>query len=255
MSEQNLPFFSFGPADQNYNSRILPMLGNIDNGNIYKWYFYNLLRILSWCVLVGGIFATIVMLFGDNGYIKTAIGAEGLAGGKKVGSSVGLIIGLGLSLVATWALYSVMKKRIEQINEVAYSGLLHYLFVGLTPRFITLIGELAFVMTLYIGLSQVFATLVGASVYAPLLEFGSVFWTMPGLDMMSNMMPTVVSGDYNMFVEGITAGLTGVVASVIVLIGYYIYREIYMYAVKLAMALISFLPKFAIPLAIRNKTE
>ncbi|MEY3049420.1 MAG: hypothetical protein RL365_1458 [Bacteroidota bacterium] len=84
MNEQNLPFMSFGLADQTYNSKVLPLLGNIDNGNIYKWYFCNLLRFLSWCILIGGIVASIVLLFGDSGYIKTAISAEGLSGEKRL---------------------------------------------------------------------------------------------------------------------------------------------------------------------------
>ena len=36
---------------------------------------------------------------------------------------------------------------------------------------------------------------------------------------------------------------------------YYILVEIYKYAIKLIVNIIKFLPKFAIPLAIRNRTE
>ncbi len=255
MNEQNLPLISFGPADQNYNSRIIPMLGKIDNGSMYTWYFYNLLRVFSWCILIGGIFETFALLFGDDGYINTTITSEGLPMGKKIGSSIGLLIGLLLSILTTWSLYSIMKKRIEQINEIAFNGLLNYIFVQLAPKIITLAGEFAFIITLYIGLSQVFAAFVGASVYAPLLDMGTVFWMIPGMNMLSGLMPTSIAGDYNLFIEGIQAGLFGVIGSVLVLIGYYIYREIYVYALKLIINLLSFLPKFAIPLAIRSKSE
>jgi len=252
MNEQNLPFVSFGPADQNYNKRILPLLGNIDNGQLYSWYVFNLLRLLSWAVLIGGIVATIAMLFGDSGYIKTAISMDGLPSGKKIGSSIGLVIGLVLSLIAVWAMYSIMKKRVEQIKEIEYNGLLNYIFVGLFPRLITLMGELAFVLTLYIGLSQIFAALVGASVYAPLLGAGRFLFEVQGL---GGMVPNSISGDYGAFADGLQAGCITALSSVIVLILFYIYKEVYNYALRLVMALITFLPKFAIPLAIRSKSE
>jgi hypothetical protein len=58
-----------------------------------------------------------------------------------------------------------------------------------------------------------------------------------------------------MLAEGLQMGAFGIVGSVLILIAYYIYREIYNYVLKLVIALISFMPKFAIPLAIRSKSE
>jgi hypothetical protein len=123
------------------------------------------------------------------------------------------------------------------------------------PRLITLIGELSFTFFMYIGLLQLVATLVGSLAFAPLLTYGQVFQSVPGVDMLMFMIPNTIYGDYDNFSGGIQLALVCIVGSVLILIAYYIYREIYNYALKLVIALISFLPKFAIPLAIRNKSE
>jgi hypothetical protein len=77
----------------------------------------------------------------------------------------------------------------------------------------------------------------------------------PGIDTMREMLPNAIVGDYDNFDVNIKMALTGIIASVLVLIAYYIYREIYNYAIRIVTALIHFIPKFAIPLAIRNRSE
>ena len=252
MNEQNLPFVSFGPADQNYNKRILPLLGNIDNGQLYSWYVFNLLRFISWVILVGGVIATIAMLFGENGYISNSVTMEGLSTEKKIGSSIGLVIGLILSLITVWTMYSMMKKRVEQIREISFTDLLKYIFVGIIPKLITLIGELAFVLLIYMGLSQIFATLVGASVFAPLTGAGKFLFEVQGL---GEMVPNAIEGDYSTFAEGLKEGCINALISVIVLIFFYVFKEVYNYFLKLVMAFLDYLLKFEIRLAIRNKSE
>lgn len=252
MNEQNLPFVSFGLADQNYNKRILPLLGNIDNGQLYSWYVFNLLRFISWVILVGGVIATIAMLFGENGYISNSVTMEGLSTEKKIGSSIGLVIGLILSLITIWTMYSMMKKRVEQIREISFTDLLKYIFVGIIPKLITLIGELAFVLLIYMGLSQIFATLVGASVFAPLTGAGKFLFEVQGL---GEMVPNAIEGDYATFAEGLKEGCINALISVIVLIFFYVFKEVYNYFLKLVMAFLDYLLKFEIRLAIRNKSE
>ncbi len=57
------------------------------------------------------------------------------------------------------------------------------------------------------------------------------------------------------FGEYIKIGVLSIAGSFLLLIAFYIYKEIYNYILKLVTNLISFLPKFAIPLAIRKKDE
>jgi hypothetical protein len=254
--EKNLPFITIGIADSNYNNRVLPFLTGVDDGKVFKWYLTTFWRLAAFALLLGGLAISFMELFGDSGFIKQAFDNEFITGGKKAGAAVGLVVGLVLSIVTTWFLYSVTKKRAEQLNDQEYKSLLHFVFVNMIPRLITLIGELSFTFFMYIGLLQLVATLVGSLAYAPLLTYGQGLTTVPGVDMIANMLPnTIIYGDYDNFSGGIQLALVGIVGSVLILIAYYIYREIYNYALKLVMALISFIPKFAIPLAIRNKSE
>lgn len=253
--EKNLPFITIGIADSNYNNRVLPFLTGVDDGKVFKWYFATFWRLAAFALLLGGLAISFMELFGDSGFIKQAFDNEFITGGKKAGAAVGLVLGLVLSIVTAWFLYSVTKKRAEQLNDQEYKGLLHFVFVTMIPRLITLIGELSFTFVMYIGLLQLVATLVGSLAYAPLLTYGQFLTTVPGVDMIANMLPNTISGDYDNFSIGIQSALAGIVGSLLILIAYYIYKEIYNFALKLALALISFLPKFAIPLAIRNKSE
>ena len=253
--EKNLPFITIGIADSNYNNRVLPFLTGVDDGKVFKWYLTTFWRLAAFAMLLGGLAISFMELFGDSGFIKQAFDNEFITGGKKAGAAVGLVVGLVLSIVTAWFLYSVTKKRAEQLNDQEYKGLLHFVFVTMIPRLITLIGELSFTFVMYIGLLQLVATLVGSLAYAPLLTYGQFLTTVPGVDMIAIMLPNTISGDYDNFSGGIQLALVGIVGSVLILIAYYIYKEIYNFALKLAMALISFLPKFAIPLAIRNKSE
>jgi hypothetical protein len=253
--EKNLPFIEFGITDKNYNNRVLPFLGNVDNGDLFKWYVVNIWRLLSFALLIGGIAISFTEMFGDSGFIKQNLQNEAMSGGKKAGAGVGLVLGLVISIVAAWFMYSVTKKRTDQLKEQEYTGLLNYLFVTLIPRQITLVGELAFIMVLYIGIMQLVATLVGSAAYAPLLSIGELLVSAPGIDAVGGLLPNAIVGDYDNFDVNIQMALTGIIASVLVLIAYYIYREIYVYAVRIVIALIHFIPKFAIPLAIRNRSE
>lgn len=253
--EKNLPYISFGIADSNYNNRVLPFLVGVDNGNLFKWYFTTFWRLIALALLFGGVVLSFTELFGDSGFIKSAFDNELMTGGKKAGAAVGLVLGLILSIVTAWFLYSVTKKRAEQFNDQEYKGLLNFIFVTMMPRLITLIGELTFIYVLYIGLLQLVATLVGSMAYAPLLGYGMGLMSLPGVDMIGSMLPNAISGDYDFFSQGIQSAILVIVASFLILIAYYIYKEIYNFILKLVIALISFIPKFAIPLAIRTKSE
>ncbi len=255
MNEKNLPFVDLEIANSNYNNRILPFLGNVDSGTLFKWYLYNILRILGIALLIGGIALSIMELFGDDGFIKQTFGNDAMEGGKKAGAGAGLVVGFVLSIVTAWAMYSIVKKRSEQLNDQAYTGLLHFLYATMAPRMITLVGELAFCIVLYVGILSLMATLVGSMVYAPLLSFSEILLSLPGVDMVGGMIPNSISGDYDTFTQGMKVSLITIFASVAVLIAYYIYREIYNYAVLIVTNLIKFLPKFAIPIAVRNKSE
>lgn len=260
--EQNLPFVSVGIFDENYNNRVLPFLGKIDNGNLFKWFIVLFWKLAAYIFLLGGIYLTFSGIGGDDGYYHMTTSSEGVTGGQKTGAIVGLIIGIIISLVCSWFLYSVVKKRAEELEQQEYEGVLEYISHVLLPRFITLVGELAFTLIFYTALMQLIATLVGYASYAPLMGYTDVFMSLalPGLDMLAGMnpsaeIPNIMFGSYEQFEIGVRVAALGLAASFVFLMYFYALKQIYNYALGIVMNLLKFIPRFAIPIAIRNKQE
>lgn len=251
--EKNLPFVSVGIIDDNYNNRVLPFMGKMDDGSLFKWFIVTIWRLASYAMLIGGLYFIIYNLFGDNSYCKSTF-IEGMTGGAKVGASVGLVLGILISVLCAWFLYSLTKKRTDQLKDVEYQGLLHFLSHELIPRTITLFGELFFVLIFYVSVLQLVAALDGHSAYAPLMDYLGMFQSImiPGMDAIYSMIPTKILGDYHHMDITLRIAGFGLFSSFVVLIVYYAMREIYMYGLKLAMALIQFIPKLAIPIAMRQ---
>ena len=67
--EQNLPFVSLSITDKAYNKFIIPYLGKLDDGNVFKNVITSIFWLFSIGLLLGGIYLSISGLFGDNGYI------------------------------------------------------------------------------------------------------------------------------------------------------------------------------------------
>jgi|TARA_B110000967_G_C18861245_1_gene550076 hypothetical protein len=254
--EKNLPFVSLSVADKGYNKLVIPFLGKLDDGNVFKNIIILLLTVLAIGLLLGGIYLSFDGLFGDSGFVKSYISNDYLSGGKKAGAVVGLILGFAISILTAWALFSVLKKRTEQMKVIEYDYLLSFIFVKTLPKLILVIGELLFILFLYAGILQIIATLVGSFVYAPLSEYPTLLLSIfPGMEVFSGLAPQQIFGDYENFGEYMKIGVMSIAGAFLLLIAFYIYKEIYNYILKLVTNLISFLPKFAIPLAIRKREE
>ncbi len=254
--EQNLPFVSLSFADKAYNKFIIPFLGKVDDGNVFKKFITFLFTLSAIGLLIGGLYLTVIGPFGDNGFINSYVTSENSTVGQKIGSVLGLLLGFVISVIISWALYSVLKKRTEQLKGMGYLGLLDYVLIKTLPKLIIVIGEVLFLLFLYAGILQIIASLVGSFVYAPLAGYHSLIINLlPGMDVFNQFLPQEIYGNYDNFSELIKIGIIGVASSFIVLIVFYIYKEIYTYLLKLITVFIGFLPKFAIPLAIRKRNE
>ena len=254
--EQNLPFVSLPIADKGYNNLVIPFLGKLDDGNVFKNIITSLLSILAITFLVGGIYLSLAGLFGDDGFIENYIANDILSGGEIAGAVAGVIFGFFISVFASWALYSVLKKRTEQMKALEYNGLISFIFIKTIPKLILVIGELLFILFVYAGVLQIIAALVGSHVYAPLSEYPSlILGLFPGMEVFSGIAPQQIYGDYDNLSEFLKIGVISIASSFVVLIAFYIYKEIYTYALKLVLNFIAFMPKFAIPLAIRKREE
>lgn len=253
--QKNLPFVSVSIIEDTYTKRILPFIDQIDNGNFFKKLISWLLQILAFGMLLGGIYLSIAGLFGDSGFIESTLGSDGLSGGKKAGAAVGLILGFSISILTAWVAYSFIRKRISQYEEQPYEGLLKQIFYVTFPKLIIIVGELTFILLLYVGVGTILANLINSAYYAPLAGLGANISDLMPIGSGFIQVPDAIIGDYDTIDVGMVSAITIIVGACLTLIAYYIYREIYKYILKLVVALISFLPKFAIPLAIRQKTE
>ena len=247
--EKNLPF-DLPVADKAYNDRILPFLAKLDDGEVFKNFINTILKISTYGFLVYGVYLSIMGLFGDYGFFNSLEGYEGWQG---TAAYVGGPLGALLSIVVSWVGYSMLKKRTEQLHAQQYESLLNYLYKHLVPKLIIIVGELTFLLVLSLGIFQVLAALIGSVVFAPLAEVVPMLMTgNPLAEMVS--VPSCV-GNYDYFVETIKPGIMGIVTSFVILMAYYIAIEAYKYATKLVINLINFLPKFALPIAIRKRSE
>jgi hypothetical protein len=258
--EKNLPFVSIPFLDKVYAKFIIPILKKLDEGIIFKDIITVLLSLSALALLVGGVYLSIFNMFGEQGYIKDIYGQNPNYGNlnelQKISSGFGLVIGFALSILTSWVLYSFLKKRTEQLREMDYNGLLDFVFNKTIPKLILIIGEIIFLLFLYVGVLQILATLLGAYVYAPLQKFPGLILTLfPGMEVFDDFLPRAIYGNHDNFVEYFKIGIIGVVSSFVVLIAFYLYKEVYTYLLKLITAFIEFLPKFAIPLAIRKRNE
>ncbi len=254
--EKNLPFVSLSFVDKAYAKLIIPFLGKLDDGNVFKNIITFLLSLTAIALLLGGIYLAIVGLFGYEGYIKSYITNEGISGGKQFGAIIGLVLGFSISILTAWTLYSILKKRTEQLNEQVYLGLLDFVFNKTLPKLILILGELLFILFIYGGILQIIATMVGSYVYAPLSSYpGLILGLIPGTRMFNELIPNSIYGDYDNIGNSIKIAVMGIASSFVILIVFYIYKEIYSYLLKLITVFIGFLPKFAIPLAIRKRNE
>jgi hypothetical protein len=166
-------------------------------------------------------------LFGDSGFVKSYISNDYLSGGKKAGAVVGLILGFAISILTAWALFSVLKKRTEQMKVIEYDYLLSFIFVKTLPKLILVIGELLFILFLYAGILQIIATLVGSFVYAPLSEYPTLLLSIfPGMEVFSGLAPQQIFGDYENFGEYMKIGVMSIAGAFLLLIAFYIYKEI-----------------------------
>ncbi len=251
--EKNLPYVSVGIIDDNYNRRVLPFLGKMDDGSLFKWFLVTLWRLVSYAMLVGGVYFVIANLIGDDNYCKSTF-VEEMTGGAKVGASIGLVLGILLSLLCAWFLYSLTKKRTDQLNDAAYKGLLHFISHELLPRTITLYGELFFTLIMYVSMLQLVAALDGHSAYVPLMDYMGMFQAIviPGMEGVFDLIPTKVFGDYDHMDITLRMAAFGALGSFVILIAYYVMKEVYLYALKITLALIHFIPRFAIPISVRQ---
>ena len=244
-------FDQHSAAAGDISSKIDGVLEAIDNGNVFKTIIVYLFRIMSFAILIGGVFICVSNLFGDSGYFS---GFDSITGFQKFTAIIGLIIGLVLCLLTVYVLFKIIKNRADQLLDTKYENIVHYIYKETVPKFIVVYGEIMSFAVLLVGVITFFAYILGSLVYFPIADIPSSLGSL--LDLPFRISSQVwILGDWGDFSDGMKMSVSMIVMSGVLLIATYVTREVYFYGCKLVVNLINFLPKFAIPLAIRKRNE
>ena len=235
-----------------FNKKIDKLLSKIDDGNFFKTLIVLMFRLLAFGFLLGGLFFSVYSIFGQSGYFCGPFcGLDGLI--LKITAVLGFIIGLVVSIGAIYFIFMVIMKRAKQLKDKEYNGLLEYLYKHTIPTCIIISGEVIASILFTIGILGLFAALLGSLVYFPLGGVLSPLLNEIGVAYGGGHI--TLAGDWD-YIEYIAVMyLFSIMSSLMYLIGAYVAKEVYQYACKLVIIFIKFLPRLAIPLAIRKRNE
>ena len=234
-----------------FNKKIDKLLSKIDDGNFFKTLIVLMFRLSAFGFLLGGLFFSFYSMLFSNGYFLGPW--SGLdAWYWKVTAVLGFIIGLAISLGAIYFIFMIIMKRAKQLENKEYNGLLEYIYKHTIPMFIIISGEVVSSLLLTAGILGLIAVSLGSLVYLPL--GGALIPIMSEIGGMS-FSTAALPGDWDM-IGGLSGGyFASIMMSLYCLIGAYIAKEVYQYGCKLVIIFIKFLPRLAIPLAIRKRNE
>lgn len=252
---KNMLFTNLSFIDRINEKAVNPWLRKLDEGVFFKGLILLVLCLAALGFVISGLIVVLFGVFGDNNFIDTFITRDGMETSFAIGSSVGLLVGFILSLIAIWIVYSIVLKRTRQLEQENYEGLMHFLFVKSMPKLIIIFAEILAVLAFYISSIGLTATFCGAAAYGPLLEFSIG---------MSNALPISIPevggkamfiSDYQFFSEHLKVVLSTFAYSFVLLILIYVYKEIYSFLLNLFIVFMRFLPRFAIPVSMSYKNQ
>ena len=236
---------------QNFDGKVEGVLNKIDNGNIFKTIIDFVFQAFAWLFLAFGTYSAVINIFGDDGYFSNFKSLEGI---QKFTAVIGFILGLVVCLLVIYIVFSTLRNRSKKLKSETYDGILDYIFRKTFPALLVAFGEVLSILLFTVGLLFVFANLLGSLVYFPLTDILNSMSEVLDLGI-ETVKQIYVQGDWDYFGDGMKMSVGIMIVSTIVLIGTYVAREIYFYGYKLTVNLINFLPKLAIPLAIRKRNE
>jgi len=221
----------------NLESRIRALLDKIDNGSIFKNIIDYVFKALAYLVLIFGALSCVINIFGEDGYFSRF---DYLESTGKVTATIGFLIGLVVCLTVIYIVFTIIRRRAEQLKSKNYDGILNYVYEKVFPVLLVTFGEVLSVITLTAGILYVFANLLGSMVYFPLADIANT---------MSDVLDLGIAGDTQIFLEGnnwdyLSEGLKMavgiIVLSPVLLVGTYVFKSIYDYSIKLIIKLIEF---------------
>lgn len=229
-------------------SEVKNLLDRIDNGNIFKSIIVLFFRLIGWGIIASGLWACIINMFSDDdsyryGYFSKF---ESLTGMQSFTSVIGFLIGLVLCLATIYVLFLFVKKRTNQLEDSAYEGLIHYMYKSVFPTMIMIFGEVLALLLFLVGILSLVAAILSSLVYFPLADMFQLLGEMGNVNDLRDGSGIWIQGfnEYSTYFESLKSnGLMslGIMAvSAFVLVGTYIFKEVYQYLIKLVIKLVEF---------------
>ena len=222
------------------------LLHRIDNGNIFKSIIVLFFRLIGWGIIASGLWACIINMFSDDdsyryGYFSKF---ESLTGMQSFTSVIGFLIGLVLCLATIYVLFLFVKKRTNQLEDSAYEGLIHYMYKSVFPTIIMIFGEVLSLLLFLVGILTLVAAILSSLAYFPLADIFQLLGQMVDFDSGSDGIWIIGFTEYTTYFEFLKSGglaSLGILAiSAFVLVGTYIFKEVYQYLIKLVIKLVEF---------------
>ena len=238
------------PTNQGFGDRVESEVKNllniIDNGNIFKSIIVLFFRLIGWGIIASGLWACIINMFSDDdsyryGYFSKF---ESLTGMQSFTSVIGFLIGLVLCLATIYVLFLFVKKRTNQLEDSAYEGLIHYMYKSVFPTIIMIFGEVLSLLLFLVGILTLVAAILSSLVYFPLADMFQLLVQRVDFDSGSDGIWIIGFTEYTTYFEFLKSGglaSLGILAvSAFVLVGTYIFKEVYQYLIKLVIKLVEF---------------
>lgn len=240
--------------DKAVNGKLDNVLTGLDNGSMFQKISVFLIKWTAYLLVLGGLFVLVYESLGNTGYIERYVTSSFFRGWEKIGAIIGLVLGVVVSLLLLWLVLKVFTRRANELKVVEFEGFMPFLYKNAIPKFIIVVGEFLFLSIAYSGLMFFLATLLGSQVYAPLAGYHeTILPVFPLMDYLPNYELSIqgFKGDYDFIVLGLEISFVTLLSSFVVLLAFYMYREIFNYMVRLGLVLVEFLPKFRIPISIK----
>ena len=229
-------------------SEVKILLDRIDNGNIFKSIIVLFFRLIGWGIIASGLWACIINMFSDDdsyryGYFSKF---ENLEGMQQFTSVIGFLIGLVLCLATIYVLFLFVKKRTNQLEESPYEGLIHYMYKSVFPTMIMIFGEVLALLLFLVGILSLVAAILSSLVYFPLADMFQALGEMGDVNDLRDGSGIWIQGynEYSTYFEFLKSGGLGslgiMAVSAFVLVGTYIFKEVYQYLIKLVIKLVEF---------------
>ena len=194
------------------------LIEKTDSGTLFKLIFDFIFKALSYLFLVFGIISCIINIFGDDGYFANF---DYYDLGEKTLAIVGFLIGLTTCLLVLYIIFTIIKKRSDQLESSSYDGILSYIYKVSIPVIISIFGEVFSVITLTVGVLFIVANLINSTVYFPLSDIANFMSQVFDMGINENTQ-IYLSGSWDYFTEGIKMSF-GIVAFVSCCIYMYIH--------------------------------